>query len=225
MKIPLFIVNYNRLFYVQNMLADLESVSLIRPVILDNASTYPPLLEWYKQADVEVKRLPENYGPRALWDHKLHLPTTGAFFAVTDPDLDLSQLPQDWPNVLCSGLELYSDIRKVGVSLRLDDLPDKGCGPAARQYELQYWKTRRDYMFWEAGIATTLAVYRVGQPMPTYGPALRADAPYSARHLPWYSDPRVLSDEERYYLSTLEHQKTLKWSPWLKKVASCQTQS
>ena len=49
-------------------------------------------------------------------------------------------------------------------------------------------------------IDTTFAVYRKDGPQGHYGPAIRANRPYTARHLPWYWDPANLDKEQKQYL-------------------------
>jgi len=212
--LPIFIVNCNRLSYVQSTLHALSKIDQVDPIVLDNASTYPPLLEWYKVADVKIIRLANNLGPRALWNDGRHVPRTGDYFAVTDPDLDLSRIPADFIHVLRGGLDQYPTILKCGLSLEINDLaPEHPLTKAIRARENGYWSDRHDARFFRANIATTFALYRVARPVCNYGPALRSDRPYTARHLPWYVTPQTATDEDRYYWTHLAHCSTLNWSP------------
>jgi hypothetical protein len=40
----------------------------VEPIIVDNASTYPPLLSWYETNPCKVIRLSINCGHRAPWE-------------------------------------------------------------------------------------------------------------------------------------------------------------
>lgn len=59
--IPIIINNYNRLTMLKKLIDSLTSRGYTNIVILDNQSTYPPLLEWYAKCQFEVIRLPKNY--------------------------------------------------------------------------------------------------------------------------------------------------------------------
>ena len=67
--IPIIINNYNRLTMLKKLIDSLTSRGYTNIVILDNQSTYPPLLEWYAECQFEVIRLPKNYGFKALWKY------------------------------------------------------------------------------------------------------------------------------------------------------------
>lgn len=197
--IPVYINNYNQLATVRAMVAYLLRVPQVEPVIVDNASTYPPLLEWYAECPVRVVRLDCNLGPLGVWSSGVDLHASD-YFGVTDPDLDLSGIPVDCVEILCGGLDRYDDVKKCGLSLEIDDLPDTPVAARAREYEAKYWQVRRDNAFYLANIDTTFAMYRgTRASWGGYGPALRADRPYTARHRPWYVTPDSVTDEDLYY--------------------------
>ena len=61
---PLLLISYNRLSYLRQQVDHFRSLGFSRIVILDNASTYEPLLVWFDQIEKEgvvVERLPKNY--------------------------------------------------------------------------------------------------------------------------------------------------------------------
>ena len=90
-------------------------------IIVDNASTYEPLLEWYESCPYEVVRLKENIGPHAPWT----IPMQQTFYVVTDCDLDIGGVPLHVLHVLHDGLQRYQEIIKVGLSLEIFGLPDE----------------------------------------------------------------------------------------------------
>ena len=63
-----FICSYNRLEPLKNLVSSLTSRGYNNIVILDNGSTYQPLLDWYKtlSSSIEVYWCASNYGPEAL---------------------------------------------------------------------------------------------------------------------------------------------------------------
>jgi glycosyltransferase involved in cell wall biosynthesis len=88
--IKVVINNRNRLTTTKNMVEKLLVLNpLLDIIILDNGSTYPPLLEWYKTIHCQ-KYFLENQGHLALWsiglDKKL-----GDYFVYTDSDIILNQ--------------------------------------------------------------------------------------------------------------------------------------
>ena len=69
-NIPLILISYNRLSYLRKQVDYYRKIGFSRIVILDNSSTYEPLLVWFeqiRQENIDVIRLNENYGPYALY--------------------------------------------------------------------------------------------------------------------------------------------------------------
>jgi hypothetical protein len=198
---PILINNRDRLTTTRKMVDDCRRFGG-EPIIVDNASTYPPLMEWYETRPCEIVRLAKNHGPRAPWQVPIDAPR----YVVTDCDLDISGVPADVLAVLAEGLERYPWAIKAGLSLEIDDLPD---GYKFKQMVLDRerpaWSDQVDDRFYRAEIDTTFAMYRKYPPWAgEYGPALRAARPYTARHVPWYTVDR--DDEETYYLRNLNPQ-------------------
>ena len=203
-RTTVWINNFNRLTTTRALVESLGRIPRARAVILDNASTYPPLLDWYDEAPCEVIRLDSNLGHLAPWLSGAVAGTSGDFYAVTDPDLDLSACPADLLEVLRLGLERYPDRIKAGLGLVIGDLP--ACYPwrdDVIRHESVFWSQPLDDRFFAASVDTTFALYRAGHDYLgegwRYDPSLRTKEPYVARHLPWYLDPFHLDGEERYY--------------------------
>ncbi|TAG24335.1 MAG: glycosyltransferase family 2 protein [Cytophagia bacterium] len=170
-------------------------------VILDNASTYPPLLEYYKNCPHRVVLLGKNAGYMALWESPIFEEFKNDFYVYTDPDLlPIAQCPKDFMEVFLKLLAENADIKKVGFSLKIDDLPD--CFPKKQEIvaiESKYWQRKRSEWAYDAPIDTTFALYRPGAKGDHRAKGLRTVYPYVARHLPWYLDPQNLPEEEIYY--------------------------
>jgi hypothetical protein len=216
--IPIYINNCNWLTSTRAIADFFASIPGATPIIVDNGSTYPPLVEWYEsECPYRVIRLGSNVGHYAPWrcGAELSLEAHGtifgsAYYAVTDSDLSFADCPPDVLDVLISGLAAYPDCVKAGVSLELRDIPGNSiAGQAVKEWEEQFWRNRRDDRFFEADIDTTFAVYRAGA---RWGKCLRSDRPYTARHLPWHITGETLTDEQRYYLAraTIGH-----WTSYL----------
>jgi len=192
------VIAFNLLTPLQQLVCDARTLDGVSGVtIIDNASTYPPLLEWYESCDCKVIRRRTNRGAMGVFpavDNR-------DWYVLTDCDLDISQVPKDACLRLRETLEANPEIKKTGLSLEIDDLPETELGVAIRRWESAFWSERFDRDWWRADIATTFAVHRPKSKWVGYGPSLRADRPYTARHVPWYWDPDDLTEEQQYYLS------------------------
>jgi len=222
--IPAFVCNRDRLHWPRRLAADLERAGC-RVVFVDNASTYPPLLAWYRSCPHEVLRLSENLGQEAPWLSGAVQRDGGDRYIVTDPDLDISAVPDDWLSVLGQGLR-FAGIGKVGFSLRTDDIP--AANPLRDEivsWEVAFQRRRIGTLFYWARIDTTLALYdrqRIEIARPRWRDrALRTAAPYAARHLSWYVSPRRVPADERYYLDHSDVVRHSHWSRKLKELMDC----
>lgn len=165
-----------------------------RVIFVDNASTYEPLLEYYDQGmdshEFEVELLPENQGHLAAFQfgQKLDEP-----YVVTDPDLDISKIPADWPEVLMAGTELQgtkcgfhlddSWVPSTNPAWWLDDFKSFPQGEHPAYWSRIYSETEK-CKYHEYPTDTTFALYPRGHGH--YIGGLRTGKPYVARHLPWH---------------------------------------
>jgi hypothetical protein len=206
MKIPAFIINYNRLILPKNMADFLSKNENIEVYIIDNNSTYEPLLDWYKQCPYKVIPMSENYGHTVFWDKNLYNEyVKEGYYILSDSDLDLSSIPDDWLDVLLEGLNKFT-YAKVGFSLKTDDLPESKFRAEIVAWESQFCvpKARRlDDMYTEAHIDTTFSLHRTNE----HGiySSVRVNSPYTAKHVPWYyTDFDVLPEDEKHYFNTVK---------------------
>ncbi len=203
-RVPIFINNFNRLTSTRALAEWSAGLVGARVVILDNASDWGPLLEWYARCPFEVRHLRRNFGHRAPWLTGSVEAVTTPYYVVTDPDLDLQACPADLLDVLAQGLARYPWATKAGVGLEVEDIPSGyPSHELIRSTERSFWQDRLDGRFFRAAVDTTFALYRRGVE-PRGAPALRSDRPYVARHLPWYVTAATLDDEERHYLSSAD---------------------
>lgn len=201
------VITRDRATFTRACIAALEVQSDLELHIVDHGSTWPPMLDYLTASPHPVHRLGD-HPPRALWEWDGLLGVVGRNqpYLVTDPDL-LLDCPSDWLDALYFELTAVDNRVKVGLGLRLDDLPSTVLATKVRAWESQYWVTRASPStqpgVWAAPIDTTLALYRpLGeQPRFELGPAVRLDAPYLVRHLPWYEDPAP--EETVYYRAHL----------------------
>jgi len=204
--IPVFITNRDLLtapLALANRVAKMGG----RPIIVDNDSEYQGTLDWYASTRFEVVRLGENKGQRSAWDsgvvsrlcnERFERYADGPY-VVTDGDLDLSECPDDTLEHLEWLLDRNPDRQKVGLSLRIDNIPDHNIHKAfIVSNESKFWEKRIPFGF-DADIETTFAMYRRGDVWRGYQ-AMRTDKPYTAIHTPWYWDEKNLPDDAACYL-------------------------
>lgn len=192
----------DRLSPLLRLLDWLEHVEQREIWLCDNASTYPPMVDFLAGTRHKVVRNDRNLGHRAPWLSGLAA-ELGADrpFVVSDPDVvPCETCPVDALDYFAETLRLHPGIDKVGFSLRIDDLP--AC--FAHRDSVVAWESRfRTEVFTPgfhfAPIDTTLAVYRAGFGHRN-GLSLRSFPPYEARHLPWYDDTANPTDEQAYYV-------------------------
>jgi hypothetical protein len=202
------IINFNRVT-LSSALADWVFKRGCEPVFIDNASDYKPLLEYYATCPYEVVRMDKNYGKDVVWDQGLlnKLNITGEYI-LTDPDLDLTGIPDNFLKVLREGLSRYPQFDKCGFSLEINDVTDRSVyfqNMPIKEWELQFWCNPMDSQYFNASIDTTFALYKTDK---FSFNALRTNRPYTARHIPWYYDQRKPEDEI-YYCKTATAQSNI----------------
>lgn len=205
---PIILNNFNRLTSTRNMYEFLKNRNFTHIVILDNASTYPPLLDWYATLeDGEVIRLPTNIGAHCLFDSGYLKNITDEYVVYSDSDLELNPLmPEDFLEMMKSMLIKYNE-KKIGLALRIDDVPEscyKNCITGSIEHERQFWVEELEKDVYRAAVDTTFCLLH----RPDYHDltALRIAGNFTARHIPWYQDYSTLNEEEKYFVDNANHQ-------------------
>ena len=212
-RVPVFIINYNRLTLPARMADYIADCPGVFPVIADNGSTYPPLLEYYETTPHKVELLGGNWCSTAIFFCGLREKyDVLERYMMTDPDLTLDGIPTDWLHLFHLGLDRYPWAEKAGFSLEINDLPNTAVGRAARAHEAHSWSQRLDDQFYKALIDTTFCMVRRIHDMP----AVRTARPYTAKHAPWYYTGRdTIPEDELYYMQTAHPQSNF----WAKRIA------
>lgn len=208
LKTPIIINNRNRLTYLKQLIHSLTERGYHNIYILDNDSSYLPLLEYYKETPYHVIFLKKNVGYRALWETEVFKQFSHDYYVYTDSDLELvEECPADFLVVMHYLLnqKRYKGIGKVGLSLLIHDLPDHFKGKAGvLAWEAKFWEQGVEKLAFSAPVDTTFALYRPKAYGTARIPALRMNFPYSARHLPWYERTQDLTEEQQYYYKHAE---------------------
>lgn len=208
-EIPIFVISFNHLTYLQASIAYFEKAGFKNIHVVDNASSYPPLVEYLRASPHRVHYMGVNYKHTVLFDSlKFQKIVDSSYFVLTDPDvLPVEECPLDFLYVFLDLLLSHPFKNKVGFSLKLDDLPDHyELKENVLKWEGRFYEKPKEHgalKAYDAPVDTTFALYRPRKEWRTsdFFAALRTGYPYEARHLPWYRDLSKLTDEEIYYRS------------------------
>ena len=204
--IPIIINNYNRLSYLKRLINSLESRGYFNIYIIDNNSTYPPLIEYYKSCPYKVFMLNKNVGYKALWETDIYKTFRNSYYVYTDSDVEIiPECPSDFMEHFVKIMDRYPLAQKVGFGICINDLPDYFANKTeVITHESKFWKNEVEPEIYKAQIDTTFALYRpfCSGPAYAYHLTLRTGGHYMIRHLPWYVDSSNLNEEERFYINS-----------------------
>jgi len=219
--IPVIVPVFNNPTYTKNFVTQLRMLNVTNIAILDNNSTYKPMLELLNNLENEhrVIRLGYNRGPHyALRDLDFYsdLPN---YFCLSDPDLQLS------PNLPENFIDTFVDISnqfkvgKVGFALEVpkeeefDQLYMNLDGKLwnMRDWEMQFWKnsigkTSGGDDLYLTTLDTTFALYNKTyfKPNDRYE-SIRVGGKFTARHLGFYDQVNIPEDELTYYRNSTRY--------------------
>ena len=206
-KIPIYIISFNRLSYIQQMIEWLEKYGLHNIHIIDNASTYPPLLEYLTKTPYKVHYMTKNFGHRVFWEcGQFDEVIKNSMYILSDPDIAPNKaLPNDFIFQLYCLLGYYKNITKAGFALQIDNLPNTEISSKVKKWESQFWtkplSNKNNMKIFHAPIDTTFALYRPGKIKMGSGAffsGIRVAGNYSAVHIPWYNTSS-LTEEDIFY--------------------------
>lgn len=137
-------------------------------------------------------------GQLALYDSEIiNQFKSGSWVAYTDSDIDLDDIPYYFINTMAEKAVKYG-FSKIGLSLRIDDLPDTQYANWVKGWESKFWDKKLEDNLYVADVDTTFSLVKVGLPF-MYN-ALRLGGEYTVKHTPWYLDYENLSEEEEYVI-------------------------
>jgi hypothetical protein len=197
MSVPVYVSCRDRLEHLKITLDFLER-HFEDIVLIDNASTYEPLIDFLK-ASPHTVRWEKNLGNTAAWQLGL---TDKSDFVVNDCDVvPVDYCPDDFMEKFKWFVQNYR-VRKAGFGLKIDDLPMSYKFRKDRiNWESQFWNNpiSGPCKAYKANLDTTFAYYPKGSPVGTVN-SIRTGEPYVARHLPWYQNSDRLSEDYIYYV-------------------------
>ena len=214
-KIPIFITTFDRLEVLHRSCMSYRDLNTeVEIIVHDQGSTYPPMLEFLEQLKENGYKVYHGANEPTSVKHSIedwYKTNDSDYYVVTDPDIDFEGSSLNSLDVYIDLLALEKDITCVGPALRTTDIP---CHYPMKQqvikWEKQWYKPENhkalrinneiiNYHF--SVIDTTFAVYRKGHEFTKPNTkAIRVSMPHDARHLDWYMDHSVLTEDYKYYV-------------------------
>lgn len=211
-SIPILIISFNQLLYLKQLIDFLKNHNYNNIIIIDNNSTYEPLLNYFEEIKtiVTIHRLEKNYGHLVFWKvEELFKIYSNGYYVITDADINpIIEGPDDFLLYFKKILDKNFQVTKVGFSLKIDDIPDSNWSKEKIvKWESKFWKKRTKNGNFIADIDTTFALYRPKYNLNSknFMKAIRTDFPYQAKHGGWYIDYKNQTEEQNFYLLSCNH--------------------
>ena len=205
MNYPIYLTNMNRLTTTKKMVEDLFRLNGNAKInIIDNASTYPPLLQWYNEVkdDVNIIKQHVNLGPWTFFYSGHFSKCPDDFYVYSDADLELNpNMPSNWQEILMDYHKRWK--RKASLVLKIDDIPENDMKKHIIHHQAVCWNPTEEENVWHGvtdmtfSFDTKAAGYRYE--------SVRIGGDFACRHVPWYIDPATISEEEKYYLDSIDN--------------------
>jgi hypothetical protein len=227
-RIPIVINSFNQLTYLRLMVEQLQRLGRKDIVVLDQASSFPALLEYLDEIarTVTVVRLRENNGPHWLFTSGFSslLPR---YFVYTDPDILFpASMPRSFIADMVRAARL-TGAAKIGLALDVSRpenikravLHLRGRDFSIPEWEQQFWDQPirlKGLELYRAPVDTTFALYDRER----FDPEIKEfrgeqvyycmDMPHSYRlggrytsvHMPWMLDDPIPQEELDWYIAT-----------------------
>lgn len=221
--VPIFITNWNNLETGFRQLVDYFLAADMKVNVLDNKSSYPPLLDYYESINKVVNIIHVGYNANtwAFWQAGYNTEeNTRTHYITTDADCPPDDdCPKDLIECMVAILDELPSAVKVSPGLRIDNLPDWynrkkaaiDCQTAVAKSP--DWGATASATVEVAGCKihraitdTTLTMWRGGfrgegrfstndWQLEQY----RMEAPYLLKHVPWYANSSAPTAESVFY--------------------------
>ena len=227
-NIPIVILNRDRLESVKTLTASLIAREYTNIIIVDNGSTYQPLLDWYNNQShctIFYNTVVEHnhYALNNLLNINDAFITPllkDSWYVFTDSDIILHDtVPFNFIEDLINICKRYEK-DKVGLGIYVNDInrdlfTDESYWELMsfmRNYENQFTESGGPYevreivsdenpcTLYDAPIDTTFAVYKPNVLPIGSRNCMRTGYPYLSKHLPFYYDISSYPSDELYYL-------------------------
>ena len=210
MNFKVILNNINRLSTTKKLVEDLLDRNTQEIWIIDNGSTYPPLLEWYDKAPSEVTVLKQhNAGHLALFSTGVINMVKEDWCFYTDSDIELNpNMPANYQEIMLD-TALRLNTRKLGLALSIQDLPDHyWLKNQVLRNEARWWTEEVEPGIYKADTDTTFCLIQKVDQFDSY----RIAGDFTCKHVPWYLDINNLPEEEVYYLENCSDHRVTQYS-------------
>jgi len=210
-KVSVIINNRDLLTWPKEMVEKIKCYENVGDIfIIDNNSTYEPLLKWYDTKPCEIIKLDKNIGHTAPWDCGVVNDING-YYVVSDPDLGINETPNNTLTYLVEKLEKLK-IPKIGLGLRWDLTPiDSPYYFHIINYERKRFNNSQviDGIHVNVPMDTTFALYSEKKYFIGGG---CTEGDYMAKHYPWYltNAQRLNNKEFMYYINNANNSSSYK---------------
>lgn len=211
MSIPVIINNRDLLTWPKKMVEKIKTYENVGEIIiLDNASTYKPLLDWYNTNPCTIIRV-ENIGHTAPWVSGLIKSLNSDYYVVTDPDLGINDTPTNTLNYLVEKLEKFN-LSKIGLGLEWELTPiESPYFEHIFNYEKKRVRNSRleDNVYLDVAVDTVFALYKNKE---YFIGGASTGGEYRAKHYPWYmtNEEREKNSEFMYYIKNASNSSSYK---------------
>jgi glycosyltransferase involved in cell wall biosynthesis len=206
MSIPVIINNRDLLTWPKAMVERIQRYEGVGEIIIvDNGSTYQPLLDWYATNPCKIVMC-TNLGHAGAWLSKAVEGLKSEIYVVTDSDMGLEDTPNNTLLFLKEQL-LLLNLDKLGLGLNWQIVEDKSpYYGRLNLYEQDRWKNSKveNNIYLDVQTDTTFALYNrnhyfIGGASTTF--------PYVARHYPWELSLEEFHNdlEFKYYIDNASH--------------------
>ena len=204
-NIPIFINARDRVGVMKKLIDWLLDAGYTNIIILDNGSTYQPLLDYYatfkNDSRIKIVYYKQNFGYKSIWKSGiLEFFDIKTPYVYTDPDVvPIDSCPKNVVQRLLKILKARPFIKKVGLGLVYDDITFFNKEKIQAAQSNFYNNTCVEKNIHYAQVDTTFALYcncrhyNLRFSMRTLGNLM-------AKHLPWYFDYNNLPEDEQYYM-------------------------
>jgi hypothetical protein len=220
-EVPILIPVFNLCTYADSMVRQLLSRGITSFIVCDNASTYPPMVEYLDNLSKtqRVVRFTENLGPRCLAEFPQLFVFLPAYFIITDPDLILNpNLPPDFIDKMKDVIDAHN-VSKAGFALDIYETGHKFFNTSqVQQLEGKNWENKVPQLstcilddMYRAPLDTTFCLFKKSQYIReffsigfglTATSSLRIAGRFTCEHMGWWENQPVPKDELDYYKNT-----------------------
>jgi hypothetical protein len=206
------IIGYNQPTYIKKMVNQLEKYTN-DIIIIDNCSTYTPLLEYYKEYKYTLLRQNKNYG-HEVYKNIFMDKVVGPIYILTDPDIEFNKnLPNNFIEELVN-ISNYYQAERVGFALlyNTNDIRNECIhqGKSITNLESVNWIYKflyKDYEIYSGKIETTTCLINRNNK----GDHYRIAGNYTCKHKPWHKNFEKEMPYEEYYNYLNNNISTIYW--------------